>query len=576
MTDDYEQTDDDRVLISQIKALRDQRRDLAALKTEAESDLVAFVRMMWRAVEPEAQFVHGWPVDAMADALMAVSDGEIRRLLINIFPGAMKSLMLNVFFPAWEWGPRGMPHLRYISTSYSSGLTERDNARLLRVVSDPVYRRCWPGVTITKEGVGYVENAATGWKLATSVGGKMTGFRADRILIDDANNPANVDSSDVREQTNLWLREVMPDRLNNLDKGAIISIQQRTHEEDATGTLAQYGTGYSWLCIPMEFDPMRSSSVVLRRNEAGEPEDVWSDPRGLDDEGDELDGLYTDAKGQLQLRHGSPMAHAEGQLAWPDRFSPTAIEEQKRIKGPYGWAGQYQQSPGARGGGIIRRDWWQTWPTELFPDFGTIVASLDTALEQNTTSDYNAFIAMGAFPNDAGAPQLMLRAGWKQRMPLADLVKRVADDCYRIKADYLLIEHKTRGRDVFDEIRRLYASAPWKTVLIVPMGDKVSRLNAVSHLFSGDKRIDATSGIEVYENGMIWAPDTDWAEEVITEVANFPRGAHDDMTDALSQALAWIRRNGVVLRKVEHDNAESDARRYKRRPGVPYAIGKGI
>ena len=126
-------------------------------------------------------------MEAVADALMAVHDGEITRLIVNVFPGAMKSLLLNVFFPAWEWGPRGKSHLRYISTSYSADLTERDNGRLLRVLTDPVFRQCWPGLRLVREGTKMVETDQTGWKLATSVGGKMTGFRGNRILIDDAN-----------------------------------------------------------------------------------------------------------------------------------------------------------------------------------------------------------------------------------------------------------------------------------------------------------------------------------------------------------------------------------------------------
>ena len=178
-----------RFLPSLIRQERERRARLVEMKEAAEDDLCAFIRMMWRAVEPEAPYVEGWPIEAMADVLMSITDGHNKRALINIFPGAMKSLMLNVWWPAWEWGPRNMPATRYISTSYSSSLTERDNARLLRVVRDPIYRQCWPHVQITKDGVGCIETSATGWKLATSVGGRMTGFRGDRILIDDANNP---------------------------------------------------------------------------------------------------------------------------------------------------------------------------------------------------------------------------------------------------------------------------------------------------------------------------------------------------------------------------------------------------
>ena len=561
-------------LLAAVKREQARRAGLVLKREAAEDDLVEFIKLMWHAVEPEAPFVSGWPLEAMADFLMAVTDGHIKRGLINIFPGAMKSLMLNVFWPAWEMGPKKLAHLRYISTSYSSALTERDNARFLRVLQSPLYKTLWPHVVVAKEGVGEVSTTKTGWKVATSVGGKMTGMRGDRILIDDANNPADVESSQVRGQTVLWLREVMPDRLNNLAEGVIISIQQRTHEEDATGTLAEYGTDYTWLCIPMEFDPLRFLPTVLRRDEDGEPSDVWLDPRGLDDDGNQLEGLYTDPKGVLRLREGSPMAKAEGALAWPDRFAREQVEEQRRIKGPYGFSGQYQQLPTARGGSIVQRDWWNSWTRPTFPDFGTVVASLDTALEQSDESDYNALVAFGAFPSENGSPQLMLRLGERKRCSLAELVKWTYDHCVRVKADYLLIEHKTRGRDVYDEIRRLYQSAPFETILLKVNGDKVSRLNAVSHLFSGDVRVDAVSGISIYENGMIWAPETSWADDVINEVASFPRGAHDDLVDAVSQALGWIRKNNITLRRVEYEADRLDAMKFRRAPGVPYTIGR--
>jgi phage terminase large subunit-like protein len=558
-----------------IRAEIERRERMKEQAAAAEEDLLAFVRMFWRSVEPETPLVEGWPLEAMADVLMSVTDGHLRRVLINIFPGAMKSLLLNVFFPAWEWGPQNLPHLRYISASYSAGLTERDNRRLLRIVTDPVYRQCWPHVKIVRDGAERIENAATGWKLATSVGGRMTGERADRILIDDANNPKDVESDQVRGATNLWLREVMPDRLNNLDEGVIINLQQRVHEEDATGTLAKYWQGYSWLCIPMEFDPLRVSSVVLRRDENGEPADVWVDPRSLDEDGNTLEGVYTNDRGVLAVRPGSPMAQAEGTLAWPERFSPGAVTEQKRIKGPYGWSSQYQQFPTTRGGEIIRRDWWLAWTATDYPDLGTVVASLDTALEENTQADFNALTVWGAFADPAGEPKLILLAAWRLRATLAELVARVAETCHRHKVDYLLVEKKTRGRDVHDELVRLHADATWETILVVPQGDKVSRLNAVAHLFSGDCRRDPVSRMDVYSGGTIYAPLKDWADEVINEVSAFPRGAHDDFVDSTSQCLVWVRRHGVVLRKVEWEAQEQAAKMFKPPIGVPYAIGRG-
>jgi len=551
----------------------ERRKRLVAQKAEAERDFYAFVKLFWHILEPETPLIDGWVLRTICDTLMAVTDGHLKRVIINVFPGAMKSLLLNVFWPAWEWGPCRMPWLRYISASYSASLTERDNTRFRRLVSDPLYRKLWGDVfECDRDSIVIVENNKTGWKMALSVGSGTTGFRGDRILIDDANNPFTVESDVVRENTNLWLREVMPDRLNNLDEGAIINIQQRTHQRDATAVLAEAWEDFAWVCIPMRFDPLRISRAVLRWEDDGTPLETWVDPRALDEDGNELEGLFTDEKGNLKVRMGSPMARAEGELAWPERFSPQAVDEQERIKQAYAFQSQYQQAPTVRAGEIIRRDWWQLWADRDFPDMGTVVASLDTAVEEREQNDWNALTIWGAFPGPVGEPKIMLKWAWRGKMPLSQLVARVAEFCTEHKVDYLLIEHKTRGRDVHDEIVRLYLNATWQTILVKVEGDKESRLRAVSGLFAGDVRKDPVTGMDVWSNGMIFAPDTAWADEVIDEVSAFPRGAHDDYVDSLSQGLGWMRKRGVVLRKVEYDDQETEKRRYRRTPSVPYAI----
>ena len=381
-----------------------------------------------------------------------------------------------------------------------------------------------------------------------------------------------IESDTVRGTTNTWLREVMPSRLNNAQTSAIINIQQRTHEEDATGVLVKYGVGYRWTCVPMEYDPLRDSPVVLTYDANGEPLDVWHDPRGLDDEGKPLEGLFRDARGRMQLRPGSALAKAEGALAWPERFSRESCQSLRNILGEYSYEGQYQQSPGVRGGGTIRRDWWRTWEGQ-YPDLGTTVAALDTAIEEGDKNDWNALVTFGAFPGVNGEPQLLMTSAAKWRCQLAELVKNVMDICTHRKIDYLLIERRTRGKDVHDEIVRMYSRKSWQTILVDVTATKIARLKAVSPLFSGDLVHDPVTGIDSYSGGgMIFAPERDWADEVIDQVSAFPTGAHDDFVDCISLALGWVRKNGIVLRKVEWDEEELEAKKFKRTLKVPYAI----
>lgn len=565
-----------------------RRRRLREQKAEAERDLLAFGRMFWHVLEPETPLIEGWVLEALADLLMAISDGYHRRVIINIPPGSGKSLWLNVFLPAWEWGPCNMPHLRYIAASYNEQLPERDNAKFSKLIQSPEYQALWGDrVKVVSDSKGLVENSKTGWKRTTSTHSGTTGHRGDRVLIDDANDPNNVESDAVRSSTVHWLREVMPDRLNSLARGVIVNLQQRTHEEDATGTLAKHWDDFTWMMIPMEYDPLRDTPIELRQD--GDGPIVWRDPRGLSADGEELEGRFYDRSGVLRLRSGSALARADGELAWPERFTAEDIARLKRIKGPYAYAHQYQQEAVPRGGGIIRRDWWKLWPREAFPPLGTVVASLDTAIKEGEANDYNAFVSFGAFTarEETGddAPKLVLTSAWQDRMSLAELIRRVAESCFAVKADYLVIEDKARGHDVAAEIMRQYDDASWQTVLIPAngrgafSGDKEARLRAVSVMFSGDVRKVPSPGepdrmMDLWTGGMIYEPGMDWSQEVVDQVCGFPTAAHDDYVDAVSMALSFIRRNGVVLPAREYRRAEEEAMKYRSPMTVPYAIAR--
>ena len=328
------------------------------VKYQCEQSLWEFVKAFWHIVEPANELIPGWVPEAICEHLQALSDGRVQRLIVNVPPGCMKSLLSCVFFPAWEWGPRNMPSMRYAAFSYTSTLTERDNGRLMHLCSSQLYQDFWGDRFKLAGGKVKVENSETGWKLATSIGGVGTGERADRLLLDDLNNVKEAESKAIMESTNQWIREVMPTRLNHLSKSAIVAIQQRTSEEDCTGTLVANRDDWTWLMIPMRYDAARHCATDIG----------WSDPRTT-----------------------------EGELCWPERFPPKEIEALEREMGPYAVAGQLQQSPSPRGGGIIKDEWWQKWPTKRVPPLDYCIASLDTAMTEKESSDYSALTVWGCF-----------------------------------------------------------------------------------------------------------------------------------------------------------------------------------
>ena len=283
-----------------------------------QGGLLAFVQYFWPILEPGTKFVHGWALEAICEHLEAVTFGELTKLLINVPPGFMKSMLTDVFWPAWEWGPQEMSHLRYVTFSYSSSLTERDNGKFKDLITSPEYQAMYGSVVnVRKTGETKVSNWKHGWKLASSVGGVGTGERGDRAIIDDPHNVKESESKPVRQETIRWFRESLSSRLNDMENGAKVVIMQRVNEEDVSGTIISEMDGWCHLLIQMEF--------VWSADKDGEPfaTDIgWIDPRWTPDPQD-----------------------CDGELAWPERFPERIIASMKKDAGPFAWACNPYEAP---------------------------------------------------------------------------------------------------------------------------------------------------------------------------------------------------------------------------------------
>jgi predicted phage terminase large subunit-like protein len=527
-------------------ALRRERK-----KQSREGGLIEFVRYFWQVVEPETKLVEGWVLYAICDHLEAVSFGKITRLLINVPPGSMKSLMVNVFWPAFEWGALGMASTRYVSFSYSSGLTERDNLKFKKLIVSERYQEMWGDkFKIEKEGEIKITNNKTGSKFASSVKGIGTGERGDRVVIDDPHDVHRSESEIVRTDTVRWFRETITDRLNSLTDSAIIIIMQRVHQLDISGFILEQGWQYCHLMVPMEYEAGREPYNTIG----------WVDPRTED-----------------------------GDLAWPERFPPEAVARIEIEKGSFAYAGQYQQRPAPRGGGIIKREHWRPYtpddcgkfgvPWPKFPVMSYTVLSLDTAQTEKKQNDPSAGVVLGVCRDIWENRRIITMWGWAERLELYELVKKVEETCKKFKVDRVLIEDKASGYPVAQELRRRARTiadslshnpktadrADFGVTLIPPEGDKLARGYAVQNLF---------------ECGLIYAPAEptgngdflfkDWAEKIIDECATAPKGQFDDRFDAMTQALLHLRNIGLITLPDEDEIDRIEESRYQREPQPLY------
>jgi len=503
-------------------------------KRKCELSLAEFVKAAWHVIEPEQPYCHGWHIDFICAHLEAITRGEVmddgtyyNRLLINVPPGTMKSLLVGVFWPAWEWGPQNMPSMRYVCASHSLDLAIRDSLRMRRLVTDEWYQGHWGDrvkITGDQNAKAKFETTATGSRQACAFSG-ITGYRGDRVIVDDPHSVDDANSDAKRESVTKLFKEAVTSRLNNPDKSAIVVVMQRLHEKDVSGVILDGNMGYDHIMLPMRYDPLRAHPTRLG----------YADPREED-----------------------------GELLFPDRFPLHVVERDEAAMGPYATAGQYNQSPEPRGGGIIKDEWWQLWDRTEYPGIEFIVASLDTAYTTKAENDPSALTIWGVFggSSDSAAtrsvdrygrsiditrsfqseslgpvPKAMLMYAWQGKLEVHDLTEKVADICKRMKVDVLLIENKAAGHSVAQEMRRLFGNEDFSVQMYDPKTlDKVARLYSIQHIFS---------------EGMVYAPNKDWAEMVIRQVSSFPRGAHDDLVDTVSMGLKHLRDMGMLTRAPE-------------------------
>jgi len=530
--------------ISQI----DLERQLQALdRVECEESLYLFLTEAWRHIDASV-WKDGWPIEAVAEHLQAVVDGDIKRLIINIPPRMGKSTITSVAFPAWTWAQpersaTSGPGVQFLMASYANQLVLRDSVKCRRLIESSWYQRLWGdrfSLNSDQNTKSRFSNDQGGERLITSVGAAVTGEGGSIIVVDDPNSASEAFSDATIESTIEWWDGTMSTRLNDQKTGAYVIIQQRLAENDLTGHVIEKDVGeWTHLCLPMKYEADRSFVTGIG----------WKDPRT-----------------------------EEGELLWPDRFGDKEVANLERSLGPFMAAGQLQQRPEPAGGGIIKREWWKLWEEKSYPPMDYIIASLDTAYTTKTTNDYSAISIWGVFTTDAtavanrvldsngrpmyfdrayneSAPRLMMMHAWQERLEFHDLVEKVAKTCKSLKVDKLLVENKAAGISVSQELRRLYGSEGFAVQLSDPKSmDKMARLYSVQHLFA---------------EGMVYAPDKVWAEQVITQVGQFPKGKHDDLVDTVSMSIRHLRDIGLLTRSQERLEEIARAVTYPGKQDVP-------
>jgi predicted phage terminase large subunit-like protein len=535
----------------------------------------------------------------MREHLQAVTEGEIKRLLINIPFRSGKSLVTSVCWPAWVWSRGETSHtsganVGFLCASYGHSLSLQHSNLTRRLILSPWYQERWSHrfkLRMDQNTKTQFDNDKKGYRISTSVGGVLLGIGAAILCADDPENTEQVESEAELAAALTWWREFSTTRLNDQEKTAIVVNMQRLSQADISGEILDKDMNGEWchFCVPMRYDWQRHCITVLG----------WQDPRGLDDDGEPLvvigqDGarIARDAEALRILNN-----ECEGSLMWPERFPEHRLKAIEAEMGPHMAAGRLQQSPMAKGGSIFKREWWQLWDPprgpngqQMFPAMDYVIGSVDSAYTTAEENDPTGFVAFGVFTNPQdGQRRIILVGAWRKHLAFSadrsliewrpyessaqngyalwcqrtqqywGLLEWLQYSCRRYKIDKLLIESKASGISAATEMRNRFGRENWSVQLCTPKGDKLARAYAAQPTFAQQ---------------LVYAPNKDWAEEVITEMSLFPHGRRDDLTDAVTQAISYLRSTGLAksdeeIKAEETERVTHDARRYKRRPLYP-------
>ena len=215
---------------------------------------------------------------------------------------------------------------------------------------------------------------------------------------------------------------------------------------------------------------------------------------------------------------------------WPEYWK---MEELEKVKAtlPIGkWNAKWMQKPTSEEGALIIREWWRRWKQDWIPKLYHVIQSYDTACMKKETDDYSAITTWGVcYPENDSKPNLMLLDSIKERLEFPDLRRRALEQYKYWKPETVIVEAKASGLPLTYELRQM--NIPVVNFTPSRGNDKHTRVNSVAPLF---------------ESGMIWAPEQNFADEVIEECAAFPHGDHDDLVDSMTQAVMRFRQGGFV------------------------------
>lgn len=443
-------------------------------------DFMSFIERSFYELNPRARLLPSPHIEVMVSKLEALRRGDIKRLIITLPPRHLKSHCASIAFPAWYLGHHPSNHV--ICVSYGQDLADKLARDTRTVMQSAWYKSLFPTRLADRLAVHDFMTTLLGTRMATSVGGVLTGRGGDLIIIDDALKPDEALSETRRKAVNDWYDNTLLSRLNDKANGRMVIIMQRLHQEDLVGHVLEQ-----------------------------EPWEVVSFPAIAEQ----------DERFLIESPFGNRwFVRKTGESLHPERESLTSLAAIRERMGEYNFSSQYQQNPIPLGGAMVKTDWLNNY--DLRPErFDTIIQSWDTANKPSELADYSVCTTWGRAKGQA-----YLLHVYRARLNYPDLKRKVKELAQRHSARVVLIEDKASGTQLIQDLQAEHLRGI--KAYLPPSGtDKIMRLHTQTHWF---------------ENGNVLLPQTaSWLADYVMELTGFPGTKYDDQVDSTTQALDYMR-----------------------------------
>jgi len=443
-----------------------------------------FIKLVFATLNPDDDFQDNWHIQYLAKVLEStrLGESEKRRIIVNLPPRAMKSIIISIAWPAWILGLQ--PSRKIIAVSYSQHLANKMSSDCRTVMQSDWYKSLFPDTRIARGNNAKSKFMTTdhGFRFATSVLGTLTGEGADFIIIDDPMTPMQAASHNKRDVVTEWFDQTLISRLNNKKTGIIMLVMQRLHQKDLTGHLLNKG---NWDKIVMPAIAPENATFCIKE--------------------------FTHDRKENEALHS-------------ERESLEDLEKLRTEMGSKAFNAQYQQNPLASSSNLLNIKWFRRYNSNVPMPDGQIHQSWDCAFKVGDTADYSVCTTWLTTANC-----MYLLDVHRERLNFPDLKNMVISLYDRYTPRAVIIEDKAAGHSL---IQQLQVETHLPVLSFCPREDKITRFVTSTPLFEAGR---------VY---LPYAAP--WLAEYELEMMNFPHSKHDDQVDSTAQFLNWIRKRQTV------------------------------